>query len=157
MNITFTGAIPQEATVQRDTQGIFARDMAEAIHTATDGILGDIKGQTPYPSIASAYGSQDVIAGNTVTVTLTNSSPIWPFREYDTRPHWPPFGPGSSLANWSNARGIPPFLVARKISRFGTTGNHIVSNRMQSGQAEIQRAIQSGLVAFMYDTLGVPR
>lgn len=33
---------------------------------------------------------------------------------------FPPFGPGSPLAQWAAAKGIPAFLVARKIAREGT-------------------------------------
>lgn len=33
---------------------------------------------------------------------------------------FPPFGPGTPLAAWADAKGIPPFLVARKIAREGT-------------------------------------
>jgi hypothetical protein len=37
-----------------------------------------------------------------------------------TQPHWPPWGPGSQLAAWADAKGIAPYLVARAISRKGT-------------------------------------
>ena len=40
--------------------------------------------------------------------------------EHGAKPHWPPWGPGSALAAWANAKGIHPFLVARAISRKGT-------------------------------------
>lgn len=37
-----------------------------------------------------------------------------------TKPHWPPWGPGSQLAGWADRKGIPVFLVARAIANFGT-------------------------------------
>lgn len=37
-----------------------------------------------------------------------------------SRPHWPPWGPGSELAGWAKRHGIPPFLVARAIATKGT-------------------------------------
>lgn len=33
---------------------------------------------------------------------------------------FPPFGKGTPLAKWADAKDIPPFLVARKIAREGT-------------------------------------
>jgi hypothetical protein len=84
---------------------------------------------------------------------MFNTSPIWPFREYDTTPHWPPFGPGSSLANWSDAHGIPPFLVARKISRVGTKGNQIVTNTAKQYRSRISQAIQEALHNWLREAL----
>lgn len=40
--------------------------------------------------------------------------------EGGTRPHWPPWGPGSALEGWAKRKGIPPFLVARAIALHGT-------------------------------------
>ncbi len=40
--------------------------------------------------------------------------------EGGTRPHWPPWGPGTELAAWAERKGIPPFLVARAIAQRGT-------------------------------------
>jgi hypothetical protein len=37
-----------------------------------------------------------------------------------TKPHWPPWGPGSRLAGWAARKEIPVFLVARAIANFGT-------------------------------------
>ena len=39
---------------------------------------------------------------------------------HGTKPHWPPWFPGSSLAEWSIDHGLTPFLVARAIARRGT-------------------------------------
>lgn len=33
---------------------------------------------------------------------------------------FPPFAKGTPLAKWADSKGIPPFLVARKIAREGT-------------------------------------
>jgi len=39
------------------------------------------------------------------------------FVERGTRPHWPPI---SAIEAWAIRHGIPPFLVARAIARYGT-------------------------------------
>lgn len=44
------------------------------------------------------------------------------FVEENTRPHWPPI---DAIQGWADRHGIPAFLVARKISKEGTTGIHM--------------------------------
>lgn len=46
--------------------------------------------------------------------------------EEGSRPHWPPFGPGSDLALWARRHGITPFLVARAIARRGTQSHEML-------------------------------
>lgn len=58
---------------------------------------------------------------NRLTAIVGSDSQYAPHVEYGTRPHWPPFGEGSPLARWARAKGIPAFLVARKIARRGTS------------------------------------
>jgi hypothetical protein len=127
--------------------------MLGAIHEAVDPIMGNVEAQTPYDSIRSAYGTQDMVLSNAVAVNLLNASPIWPFREDDTRPHWAPWGPGTALSNWSIAHGIPPFLVARKISRFGTTGNHIFRDNTHGLRPMLDQSVQGALREFTLQAL----
>jgi hypothetical protein len=131
----------------------FQRTMLEGLHSAIDPMLDEVRSQTPYDSIRSAYGTQDLVTGNGVQVSVTNTSPIWPFRESDTRPHWVPFGPGTSLAAWANARNIPPFLVSRKIARDGTKGNYILSRTTNAYRPRIDQAIQAALYTFVIEGL----
>lgn len=48
--------------------------------------------------------------------------------EYGTRPHWPPI---SAIAEWANAHGIPPFLVARAIARRGTAPHNMFGGALE--------------------------
>lgn len=148
---TITQNIPTGAT--GNLRALFQRTMLEGLHTVVDPMVEDVRGRTPYDSIRGAYGTQDLVMGNSVQVGITNQSPIWQYREDDTRPHWAPWGPGTSLANWSNAHGIPPFLVARKIARFGTTGNHILRDSMQKYGTRIDQAVQAALYTFVLESL----
>lgn len=153
MKITITSEFPASLGAPSDPRSTFGPTLLEGIHSAVDPLLEDARSQTPYASIAAGYYSQDFVMGNGVAVEYGNASPIFPFREEDTRPHWPPFGKGSSLANWAEARGIPPFLVARKISRFGTTGNHIFGRARQQHQSAIDQAIQNASYAWVLENV----
>lgn len=144
VNIDLPESVKRDVDVRRS----FQRVMLESVHSVVDPMVDSIKAQTPYPSIQQAYSTQDAVTGDAVYVRVTNSSDVWPFREYNTRPHWPPYGPGTSLAQWSEARGIKPFLVARAISRRGTQGNYIVTKAWEQTQPRIQQAVQSGLYAW---------
>jgi hypothetical protein len=157
VKITITSEFPAFVTAPTDPRASFGPMLLEGIHSAVDPMLEDARNQTPYASIREGYYSQDLVTGNGVAVEYGNASPIFPFREEDTRPHWPPFGAGSSLANWANARGTPPFLVARKISRFGTTGNHIFGRAKQQHQPQINQAIQNASYAWVLSSLGGTR
>ncbi len=136
-----------------DLRARFQRTMLTGLHSAIDPMMSDVQGQTPYDSIRSAYGTQDLVMGNGVRVDVINTSPIWPFRENDTRPHWAPFGPGSTLAAWADAKGIPPFLVARKIARVGTQGNHILATAVSRYRPQLDQAIQSALYQFVIESI----
>lgn len=63
--------------------------------------------------------------------------------EHGAKPHWPPWGPGSALAQWANAKGIPPFLVARAIARKGTIkrygykGARMIGKGLEESQTHI--------------------
>jgi len=54
--------------------------------------------------------------------------------EYGTVPHWPPI---SAIAEWANDHGIPPFLVARAISRRGTQPHNMFGGAVEVCQGDI--------------------
>jgi hypothetical protein len=126
MKYTITSQFPESLTTAQDVRGNFKRHQEREVRPVFQAMMSDVQEQTPYDSIRSGYSMEEEDGGDSYTVSLRNSVPHWIFREEDTRPHWPPWGPGSDLARWSEERGIPAFLVARKISRVGTLGNHIV-------------------------------
>ena len=107
-----------------------------------------VVGRTPYESIAGGFYLQDLFTDAGVSVSLRNRTKHWIFREDDTRPHWPPWGPDTPLHLWAMQHGIPPFLVARKIAREGTEGNHIVRDAWERWAPMRQQAVQGGLYAY---------
>jgi hypothetical protein len=127
--------------------------MLTGLHSAIDPMLDEVRSQTPYDSIRSAYGTQDLVTGSGVQVSILNTSSIWQYRENDVRPHFPPWKPGTTLAAWANAKGIPPFLVARKIARDGTKGNYILSRTTNAYRPRIDQAIQAALYTFVIEGL----
>jgi hypothetical protein len=132
----------------------FAEEMLAAIHSVSDPLVAKVKSETPYPSIANAYYQEDLSTPAAVHVSIGNKSDIWIFRERDTRPHWPPWYPDSSLDKWAKAHDISTFLVARKISRLGTTGNHLFENAWRDAPSAIRSAIQSATYAYVLGRIG---
>lgn len=62
-----------------------------------------------------------------------------------TRPHWPPYGEGTSLARWAKQRGIPPYLVARSISRKGTKAQPWLEETAKADRGTVERIMQKAV------------
>jgi hypothetical protein len=62
-----------------------------------------------------------------------------------TRPHFPPFGPGTSVNRWSSLHGINPFLVARAISIRGTKPQPFLKEGVGRAQSLIDRRFADAL------------
>lgn len=96
----------------------------------------------------STVGQKDVTlrvaANDTVAKVVTASV------EKGTKPHWPPWGPGSELAAWAALKGIIPFLVARAIAlrgtikRFGgpSKGAEMFEKGLRDSQPDIEDTIR---------------
>lgn len=80
------------------------------------------------PGSESLAGSWDIVPArkergviSRVFGTVVNKSKDSGFRIRGRGPgKFPPFGKDTGLAKWADAKGIPPFLVARKIALEGT-------------------------------------
>lgn len=137
MTFSLTLNFPDSFTKPVDVRQTFRDGPGHAARRGLEEIMHNIVAETPYEGIAGAYRVQQHSEGNVLTLQLVNDHPIWPFREYDTRPHWAPFGPGSDIAQWAAEHGIPAFLVARKIAQEGTQGNHLVARNMNQGKHKL--------------------
>lgn len=62
-----------------------------------------------------------------------------------TRPHWPPYDPGSSLERWARMKGIPPFLVARAIARRGTRAQPFFDEAIEANRVPISTLFEEAL------------
>ena len=78
-----------------------------------------------------------------------NSVAYAPPVEFGTAPHWPPFGPGSSLSRWSELHGISPFLVARAISRRGTKAVKYLERGLTDNQQKIGNVLEDAVGAIV--------
>jgi len=90
------------------------------------------------------------VEGVTMTNALVrgfvgNSVAYAPPVEFGTAPHWPPFGPGSSLSRWSELHGIAPFLVARAISRRGTKAVKYLERAVTDNQQRIGNILEDAV------------
>jgi hypothetical protein len=69
--------------------------------------------------------------------TITNYAR---YVEYGTKPHW--IGrdtkAGQAIALWAHSHGINPFLVRRKIARYGTKGKFMLRDGVQRSLADIK-------------------
>jgi hypothetical protein len=88
------------------------------------------------------------VASWTVQTTHPGAAPLnngatWPGA-------WPLWGPDSPLAIWAARRGIPPFLVARKLKRDGLKARHFVELAFANVKDEMVDLVQrQGLHAFL--------
>jgi len=79
-----------------------------------------------------------------------------PFVERGTRPHWPPLDP---LALWAARKfgyavGSPQarragYLIARKISRVGTKGQHVVRDTANANRSQAQRLMRGAAMGVL--------
>lgn len=134
---------------QPDIPANFKAAMTGALRSVMEPFMEDVQRQTPDASIKQGYYLHDITTPQGVEVVLGNTAEHWQYREYDTKPGWRPWGPGTPLDEWAMAHGIPTFLVARKIAREGTKGNYIVTNAYPDYRERQQRAVQEALYAFV--------
>lgn len=112
---------------------IVHEEMTAAMHAATIDVVGGVSPLVPV-NLGHLRGSlQSEVSGTPVSITgrVFFVSPYALPVENGTRPHWPPVGP---LRLWAQRRfsvsgseaASIAFLVARKISRVGTKGVHMM-------------------------------
>lgn len=91
-----------------------------------------------FSDVSAQVDDENVIPSEAVVGT---NVPYSPFVEWDTRPHWPPWGPGSALAGWAGRHGIKAFLVARAIAQRGTRGAHMFRDTLEKDAPYINARI----------------
>lgn len=151
LNISFEQQWPDGLGQSSGTQESFRSTMQDALGGVLRPAVDEVSGVTPYASIAGGWFLRET--GSDIGLGIGNSVPHWIFREKDTVPHWPPFGPGSELAAWADAHGIEPYLVARAIARRGTRGNYNLTHIWGRTQSEIPKAVQGALYAWVLTSM----
>ena len=93
--------------------------------------------------VARGWKRQAVVQAAAVELQIVNPHPG--ARPLDQGARWPgrmpPWGPGTPLAAWAHAHGIPPFLVARKLKRDGLLARHYVDRALAATGSEISTII----------------
>lgn len=96
---------------------------------------------------ASRFEAVAQVAPGLVRAGTQTEDPIVPFVEWDTAPHWPPFGPGSALSRWAERHGLRAWYVAKLISERGTTGRHAMERILQDAAPQFEEALTSAITA----------
>ena len=76
------------------------------------------------------------VAAETVGVVGPNVKYAPPV-ELGSKPFWPPWGPGTSLARWAQLKGLSAFLVARAISRKGIRAQEFLQRAFASTKSDV--------------------
>lgn len=119
-------------------------------HVATEDLINNI-------NVVLQQGNSSVEVG-------LNLKDYWKYVEYDTKPHFPPIGetpedPG--ILRWVHVRRLADnartyngklptekqlaYLIARKISREGTTGTHDLEQTIQQVNAQFEVKIADAI------------
>lgn len=133
INVTWTLGAPTRGRVAVQRSALAALDVADETQKRIDQRLKELGQRSAralanvahmeYPSLQSVspysrFTSRALFAG----ITIGDRSFF--YREWDTEPHWPPFGKHSELRAWVNAHGMPPeaaFFIARRMAPVGAT------------------------------------
>lgn len=106
-------------------------------------VLGDQAAQALSDMVSDAYPTladwhvQRRLTSNALFVSLVIADPNFKYREYDTEPHWPPFGKCTPLYFWAIVRGISPFYVAWKMAPTEPTGAKLTYCSPARGKSEV--------------------
>lgn len=133
-------------------ESLFEREATAAARALGPQVVTNVRKHTPQSSGDLANAIEDTVESNSDSVTLRVNAGSVPAVvvasvEAGSRPHWPPWGPGSALAAWANRKGIPPFLVARAIARRGTIKRfgYDGARMFRRGLADSERAIEKAM------------
>jgi hypothetical protein len=141
---------PEYLRTPGDKQASLMRAVRQETLPIARSIVAQAAAQTARYSqrVAHGYKVRDLTTSNRMVVEFSNEADTWQWLEDDTRPHFPPWK-APSLIQWAAAHGIPAFLVARKISRYGTKGRHIWRTLWDARSRELLAGMDRGVVQFL--------
>lgn len=143
--------VPDEAS---NAHEIFREEFLPRLTTVGQAFLNDVKSQTESERVRAGYKMSGEMGSISISVIIENTSWLWPLLENDVSPHFPPWDPESTLANWAIQRGLSPFVIARSISRKGMVGNHIVANTQPAYRQKFDEAVREANTAYMWRAWG---
>ncbi|MGO4470337.1 hypothetical protein AB4Y95_00160 [Arthrobacter sp. M-10] len=106
-------------------------------------------GATMGQGIANNIGIDYNVADMSATIKPTDQVPYADGVETGTRPHMPPAGPDSSLAQWCELHGLNVWAVAMSIKRKGTKPHPFVEPTYQVVIPQVTERFTSGVSAFL--------
>ena len=144
LKIEIKGLKELQRKAEQMTRDLHGPPMLEAMRRATLVVQRAAKINAPVSDgrlRASITPEVRAQAREVVGVVGTNVK-YAPYVEFGTRPHWPPFGPDSSLARWSHLHGIEnPYLVARGIAAHGTKAVKFLERAVTDNEEQIYRIL----------------
>jgi hypothetical protein len=143
-DFTVEAKYPEGALEPADVRQNFRNIMGGRIRRVMGDMTERAAQETKSQRVAEGYAVVQVSEGEDIAFAIVNNEQIFPFVEEDTVAHWAPWGEGTELAQWSEEHDIDPFLVARKIAREGTKGEHVLQRVWDQGADALAETIQEG-------------
>ena len=112
--------------------------MLQAMRDATMLVTAEAKRNAPVDTgrLRSSI-VPEVRQGNPIEGIVGSNVDYAPYMELGTRPHWPPWGPGTPLAVWAKRHGISAYLVARAIAKKGTKARRFLQDAYEDNKTRI--------------------
>ena len=98
--------------------GLFRQPATKFLDRMSIGIQSETIKQTPTDEGYLGNNIRRTVDKVRLFARVFTNVPYAKYVEKGTRPHWPPI---SAVSRWARLHGIPPFLVARSIARYGTS------------------------------------
>jgi HK97 gp10 family phage protein len=130
------------------------------LHNASYMVKEEMRARAPV-GVAGTMGQG--IAGNikadvdgfTKTATIGPDLKQVPYAGYvetGTRPHMPPAGPDSALAQWAEMKGISVWAVAMSIAKKGTKPHPYVEPTYEAMKDPVAAMFRAGITEFIQET-----
>ena len=135
---------------------VLQRELGTAVTGLVEDLATEARARTPVgvsgllrASIATKV-TLGTDAGHLVRGTVFTGAQV-PYAEaveYGSRPHWPPFGPGSALALWEQrvlGDARLAFVIARAISRRGTRARWMMRDALAVVRPRVRATLQAAV------------
>lgn len=130
----------------------FSRDIADVFDDELLNLADQLQQQSPIGATLELKKGWDVkpseITPDTVKASVLNSAPnaLQRIAGKKAGGRFDDYKPGSDIARWAILKGIPAFLVARKIFRFGTD-RYISGENIAGIDKDTGKIIEGGAIA----------
>ena len=138
VGVEITGVQEIQKGLTRTAQALSGAPMIGAMRESTMLITAEAKRGAPADTgRLRASITPEVRPGNPIEGIVGSNVEYAPYMELGTKPHWPPWGPGTPLAIWAKRHGISAYLVARAISKKGTKARRFLQEAYENNQKRI--------------------